>query len=46
MFEVRIQYLGLVNYVSDPGSTAFDRALVLAQSIAKNGVSLSEGSKV
>ncbi|KAF7775907.1 hypothetical protein Agabi119p4_4300 [Agaricus bisporus var. burnettii] len=27
---------GLVNYVSDPGSTAFDRALVLAQSIAKN----------
>ncbi|KAJ3575802.1 hypothetical protein NP233_g844 [Leucocoprinus birnbaumii] len=27
---------GLVNYVSDPGTSAFDRALVLAQSIAKN----------
>ncbi|KAF9453003.1 ClpP/crotonase [Macrolepiota fuliginosa MF-IS2] len=27
---------GLVSYVSDPGTSAFDRALVLAQSIAKN----------
>ncbi|KAF5363545.1 hypothetical protein D9756_000362 [Leucocoprinus leucothites] len=27
---------GLVNYVSDPGTSAFDRALILAESIAKN----------
>jgi hypothetical protein len=28
---------GLVNYVSDPGAGAFDRALILADTIAKNG---------
>jgi len=30
------QEWGLVNYVSDPGTSAFDRALVLAETIAKN----------
>ena len=28
---------GLVDYVSDPGSTGFDRALQLAQDISRNG---------
>lgn len=28
---------GLVNYVSNPGATAFDRALTLAEAISKNG---------
>lgn len=30
--------LGLVNYVSSPGATAFDRSLSLAESIIENGV--------
>ena len=30
--------LGLVNYISSPGATAFDRSLSLAESIIKNGV--------
>lgn len=29
--------LGLVNYISSPGATAFDRSLSLAESIIKNG---------
>lgn len=29
---------GLVNYVSSPGATAFDRSLSLAETIIKNGV--------
>jgi len=28
---------GLVNYISSPGSSAFDRSLKLAETIAKNG---------
>ena len=28
---------GLVNYISSPGSSAFDHSLKLAESIAKNG---------
>jgi methylglutaconyl-CoA hydratase len=31
------RHLGLVDYVSDPGTTAFDKALVLAEMIARNG---------
>ncbi|KIL70207.1 hypothetical protein M378DRAFT_67289 [Amanita muscaria Koide BX008] len=30
---------GLVNYISEPGSTGFDRALTLAESITQNGKS-------
>lgn len=30
--------LGLINYISSPGATAFDRSLSLAESIIKNGV--------
>jgi hypothetical protein len=40
-FREKLQYLllatGLVNYVSSPGATAFDRALTLAEAISKNG---------
>lgn len=35
--DVNIILEGLVNYVSSPGSTAMDRSLSLAESIARNG---------
>lgn len=29
--------LGLVDYISEPGTSGYDRSLVLAQKIASNG---------
>lgn len=33
-----VNFAGLVNYISTPETTAFDRSLTLAESIVKNGM--------